>query len=67
MNALIYADEYRRLEQQLDVIQLRLAVRGFREYSSRACSTALDAERGDVIRRLMHLDDLIAFDGDFVS
>lgn len=67
MNALIYADEYHRLEQHLDAIQLQLAVRHSRKYPSRACGEALDVERGEVIRRLMQLDDLIAFDVDLAS
>ena len=67
MNALTYADEYQRLEHHLHATQLQLAVRESREYPSRACSQALDVERGDAIRRLMQLDDLIAFDGDLAS
>ena len=67
MNAAIYAGEYQRLEQQLDAIQLRLAQRQCRGHASCGDARAVDAEWGRVIRRLMQLDDLIAFDEDIAS
>lgn len=67
MNALIYADEYQFLERHLDAIQFQMALHETRGSSIRVCSQALDVERGDVIRRLMQLDDLIAFDGNLAS
>jgi len=67
MNAAIYADEYQRLEQQLDAIQLRLAQRHCRGRVSCGDGREVEAEWIRVIRRLMQLDDLIAFDEGIVS
>ena len=66
MNALIHANEYQRLERRLDQIQSKLAKGGC---SARplTSSRTLNTEWHDVVRRLMQLDDLIAFDGDLVS
>ena len=67
MNAAIYADEYQRLEQQLDAIQLRLAQRPCRGHASCGRGREVDAEWGVIIHRLMQLDDLIAFDEGIAS
>ena len=67
MNAAIYADEYQRLEQQLDAIQLRLAQRQCRGHASCGRNREVDAEWDRVIRRLMQLDDLIGFDEGIAS
>lgn len=66
MNALIYADEYQLLEQQLDMIQQRLATHG-RCPNRRSLREALAAERDVVTFRLMQLDGLIAYDADLVA
>lgn len=62
MNALIYADEYCRLERHLDLIQQRLATRRGASPCQCRASKALVAERDSISLRLMQLDDLIAFD-----
>ena len=67
MNAAIYADEYQRLEQQLDAIQLRRAQQQCRGDANCGDAREVDAQWGCVTRRLMQLDDLIAFDEDIVS
>ena len=67
MNAAIYADEYEGLEQQLDEIQLRLAQRQCQGRGSCGDGREVDAECDRVIRRLMQLDDLIAYDEGIVS
>ena len=66
MNALIYADEYQRLEQRLDQLQGGSTKHGCNEHQLTADHT-FDNEWHQVVRRLMQLDDLIAFDGDLAS
>jgi len=67
MNAAIYADEYQRLEQQLDAIQLKLAQRRCWGHATCGNGREVDAEWDRVVSRLMQLDDLIAFDEGIVS
>jgi 3-deoxy-D-arabino-heptulosonate 7-phosphate (DAHP) synthase class II len=67
MNALIYADEYRTLERNLDQIQHRLAMHLGVGRCLRSASAALAAERDTVTFRLMQLDDLIAYDVDLAA
>ena len=67
MNALIYADEYLRIEATLDAIAVRLAACGRTASSRYSVAIALSARRQELELRLTQLDGLFGYDAELTG